>query len=49
VLEDSTRHRDLRLAARGKAEREYELQLQARRYQSVLKKMLDRVQPTLIG
>jgi glycosyltransferase involved in cell wall biosynthesis len=45
VLEDSERHRGLRLAARAKAEREYGLQLQAHRYRSVLDNMLDRAQP----
>jgi glycosyltransferase involved in cell wall biosynthesis len=48
VLEDSPRHRSLRLAAREKAEREYELPLQAHRYQSAIDKILERSQPTLM-
>jgi len=43
VLEDSERHRRLRQAAREKAEREYEMQVQAHRYQSLLHKILDRI------
>jgi len=49
VLEDSIRHRGLRLAAREKAEREYGLQLQAHRYRSVVNKILARAQPTSIS
>lgn len=49
VLEDSIRHRGLRLAAREKAEREYGLQIQAHRYRAVVNKILARAQPTSIS
>jgi glycosyltransferase involved in cell wall biosynthesis len=48
VLEDSTRHHGLRLAARQKAELEYGLPVQAHRYRSVIDKILERPQFTLI-
>lgn len=48
VLEDSIRHRSLRLAARQKAEREYGLPIQANRYHSLLDKILERPKPMLI-
>jgi glycosyltransferase involved in cell wall biosynthesis len=46
VLEDSERHRRLRQAAREKAEREYTMQTQAHRYQSLFHKILDRSKST---
>jgi glycosyltransferase involved in cell wall biosynthesis len=48
VLEDSERHGRLRQAARAKAEREYAMQVQAHRYQSLLHKILDRSPSTSI-
>lgn len=45
VLEDSERHQRLRVAARAKAEREYAMDVQANRYLSLFRKILDRSQP----
>jgi glycosyltransferase involved in cell wall biosynthesis len=42
VLEDAERHPRLRSAARAKAEREYAMDVQAHRYQSLFHKILDR-------
>jgi glycosyltransferase involved in cell wall biosynthesis len=42
VLEDSERHHRLRQAARQKAEREYQMPVQAQRYRSLFDKILDR-------
>jgi glycosyltransferase involved in cell wall biosynthesis len=42
VLEDSERHHRLRHAAREKAEQEYDKQVQAHRYQSLLSQIIDR-------
>lgn len=51
VLEDDNRHQKMRACAREKAEREFTLELQARRYLSLFTKILnecDRQKPTLL-